>query len=455
MNNALHRLSSTLPHIKILTAVTDKEKYETGWRYGKGKALAVAMPETTEEVAAILDFCDHTHIGVVAQGGNTGLVAASTPDGTGEQLILSTERLHHKLVKRDGMHIRVGAGVVLQWLNEQLASEQLWFPIDISASGSCHIGGMIATNAAGTRSYYYGSTKTRVLALEVVTAKGEIKEITLPAMNDKPPFQDNSHLDMDRPFCGSSGWLGVITQATLALAPLPEQSSSALVVPHHPDAISEIRHSFGRKLYAMEYMDRSALSLVAKHIPDTPHLLSQDEGACALLCETALEEQALEALLIELYEKGVITTARSDKPELFWHVRHHISESLGKEGPVTACDISCPPAQLPALRQRLDALLAKDWPELRPCPFGHELSGVMHYNIIWPGQKKDEAVLRDAVYEIVVREFQGSFSAEHNIGPYNQRYYDLYTSAEEKAKCHALKERYDPRRILNPNVCFD
>jgi FAD/FMN-containing dehydrogenase len=158
-------------------------------------------------------------------------------------------------------------------------------------------------------------------------------------------------------------------------------------------------------------------------------------------------------------EEGLLHTARTDKPELFWHMRHSISEALRAEGTVIAFDVATPFGKLPAFRHAMNILLKQTWPHLMIIPFGHEMLSACHFNILWPKDKelsdKIKESLRDIVYSALTQTFKGSFSAEHGIGPYNQHYYDRYTTAELKQIAASLKQRLDPNRILNPCVHFD
>ena len=149
----------------VLTAPEDLVRYEEGWRYGKGTALFAVRPATAAQVAATLAACRTAGVRVVPQGANTGLVGASTPDGSGEMVVLSLERLNRRLeIDPINRTAKVDGGVLLSALNEALAAHGLMFPIDLGADPS--IGGMIATNTGGTRLLKYGMNGLLVRSMD-------------------------------------------------------------------------------------------------------------------------------------------------------------------------------------------------------------------------------------------------------------------------------------------------
>ncbi|MCE3231942.1 MAG: putative oxidoreductase protein [Rickettsiaceae bacterium] len=459
-------------------------KYEKGYRYGKGKSLCVVRPKTTKEVAEILSICNEGKIQVVPQGGNTGLVGASNPDPSGLQLVLSTELLNKDIFKLNTTDktVHVGAGFILDELNAKLADSNLWLPIDIGSSGSCNIGGLIATNAAGGRSGRYGNVKSRVLELTVVLASGEVVSHKLQVAS-KPNslatcnlqlstlLQDNSSLDFANPFIGSEGWFGIITEAVIQLEQIPAQSDSIIIVPENDAAIDKIlnqlKQIFGKELTAFEGISDTALKLVAKNIPNTRYLLEHETTASdyVLLVEISsfdvqedLSEKLISAMS-DLMATGLVTSGLQGKPDVYWHVRHHISEAIAKEGDVIATDIATSKG-LANFRHEMTKELLGKYPFLIVVPFGHEMIGAAHYNIIWPKTAphriapEDKRTIQQLVYDKIVHKYNGTFSTEHGIGPHNQWAYDKYTPQDIRNQATELKNQLDPNGILNPNVRY-
>ncbi len=464
----------------VLKIPTDCAPYEKGWRYGSGKCFRVVKPGTIDEVQQIIRYCYEHQIAVVPQGGNTGLVGASVPDNSAEQLILSLSRLNkHIQIDVEHQQVSVSAGVILDALNDMLEIHQLWLPIDVGSSGSCQVGGIIATNAAGTRAGRYGSTLTRLVSMKVVLADGSLKQIVCSEQGGGKSnlLQDNSRLNQANPFCGSSGWLGVVVEALFSLEKIPKGTASALLLPsEHVDIdmlVKRIKQDAGSRLSALEGMSDQALHIVAEFMPDIPYLfasenLPDETSRYALLIEFSSIEEGSEALQVEIetflmryMEEGLLQTARTDKPTLFWQARHAITESIRHKGEVVACDIAVSFGMLASFRKEMDKQLLDEWPFLKIVAFGHEMLGACHYNILWPRKlatKLTSSVserIKSKVYTMLIEKFNGSYSAEHGIGPHNQIYYDRFTPSTEKLLAKELKERYDSKRILNPNIHFD
>ncbi len=459
----------------------DMVRYEKGYRYGAGKALRILRPQTTDQVSKILLYCNENKISIVPQGGNTGLVGGSVPDSSGLQILLSTELLNKNIFDLDKRNktLYVGCAWVLDAINQKLENDNLFLPIDIGSSGSCNIGGVISTNAAGTRAGRYGSAKYRVAEFTVVLANGKIMQgvkVNLPS-SKKNVMQDNSRLDLDNIFIGSQGWLGIITDAVVKLEDKSLQDACAVLVPSSPENIAKIRkifsENFGDEFTAFEGISENALRLVAKNIPNTDYLFAGDkekkpEHDYTLLVEVSSSDknknlqEKLEVCVLSLYEKKLIVTGRIDRPEIFWHQRHHLSEALSKEGSIIATDIAMPdPDSLTVFRLAISPLILKKWPHLIIAPFGHEMLGAAHFNLVWPKtfarkitpEEKEE--IQDFIYDKVIHEFKGVFSAEHGVGPHNQKAYQKYIPQSEKIAAAKLKQQYDPNGILNPNLHYE
>ena len=179
-------------------------------------------PSSTEEVSRLLRHASAAGLRVVAQGGNTGLVGASTPDGSGEMLVLSLERLS-RTVEVDPVDRTVTAdgGVLLSTLDAALAEHGLLFPIDLGADPS--IGGMVATNTGGTRLLRYGDVRQNLLGLEAVLADGTVLDLM------RPLRKNNTGFDARQLFVGTSGVFGVVTKVVMRVVPRPVQRVTALV----------------------------------------------------------------------------------------------------------------------------------------------------------------------------------------------------------------------------------
>mgnify|MGYP002780972358 CR=1 FL=1 len=195
-----------------LTSDPDRmDAWLTDWR-GRytGRALALAAPASTEEVAALVKLCARHGVPIVPQGGNSGMAGGATPDTTGSAIILSLRRMNaiRKLTPEAGMAV-CEAGVILQTLHEAAEAAHMRFPLTLGGKGSATIGGLIATNAGGTQVLRHGTMRAQVLGLEAVLATGEVLDLMTPLK------KDNRGFDLKQLLIGSEGTLGIVTAATL------------------------------------------------------------------------------------------------------------------------------------------------------------------------------------------------------------------------------------------------
>jgi len=439
----------------VLISPEDRVRFEAGWRYGQGVARCIVRPVNTAEVARVLSLCASHGARVIAQGANTGLVAASTPDTSGSMVVLSCERMNRTIeVDVHARTVTVDGGVLLSQLNEALAEHGLWFPVDLGADPQ--IGGMIATNTGGTRLLKYGDVRRNLLGVEVVLGDGRVVSM-LNRLR-----KNNTGLDAKQMFCGTTGVWGVVTKAVVQVEPKPTQLATALVGCRSGQAVLEllraIEQDLGDVLSAFEVMSANAVESVLRHqsslrrpFGEMPQYAVVVELSTTLpVAAIDLEEVLQERLGLHLKAAGEsISDVLIGNADNSWQIRHHISESLRNDGKMLAFDVSVPRSALPAFTDRVLRLLRRDYPFVRLCDYGHWGDGGSHLNLIWqesevPDSALLKAELQDQIYEIACCEFEGSFSAEHGVGPHNQRFYDRYVDPSVKALSGVLKTFCDP-----------
>ncbi len=207
---------------------TDPERIDswlTDWR-GRytGRALALAAPASTAEVAALVKLCAAHGVPIVPQGGNSGMAGGATPDATGTAIILSLRRMNAiRSVAADSGQAVCEAGVILQTLHEAAEAAALRFPLTLGGKGSATIGGLVSTNAGGTQVLRHGTMRAQVLGLEAVLASGEVLDLLTPLK------KDNRGFDLKQLLIGSEGTLGIVTAATLRLLPAATGRATAWV----------------------------------------------------------------------------------------------------------------------------------------------------------------------------------------------------------------------------------
>ena len=443
----------------------DLSAYEVDWRKrSRGKALAVVRPANTQEVAAVVKACVLEGASIVAQGGNTGLVGGSIPDESGEQVVLSLQRLNTvRSIDAANLTMTVDAGCILQTLQDTAEKAGFLFPLSLAAEGSCTIGGNLATNAGGTQVVRYGNARDLCLGLEVVTAQGEIWH-GLSGLR-----KDNTGYDLRDLFVGSEGTLGIITAATLKLYPLPAARLTAwAAVPsmEHAVTLLGLAHKhLGAGLTGFEVMGQFALSLVAKHYTQQRVPLWQDAPFCVLLENSDHESEAharaqFERLLETAFEDGCVNDAvvaeNLTQASQLWHIRESIPLAQAEEGLNIKHDISIAVSRIPEFVAVTDALLEAAIPGVRLVNFGHLGDGNLHYNVQAPHDGDSKAFLRESeaqvntiVYDSVAR-FDGSISAEHGVGSLKLDKLEHHKSPVALGMMRAIKQALDPQGVMNP-----
>ncbi|MBB6579363.1 FAD/FMN-containing dehydrogenase [Comamonas odontotermitis] len=446
----------------------DLSAYEQDWRRREhGKALAVVRPGSTEEVATVVKACAANGTAIVPQGGNTGLVVGSTPDTSGTQVVLNLGRMNAvRALDKDNLTITVDAGCILQSLQERCEKEGFLFPLSLAAEGSCTIGGNLGTNAGGTQVVRYGNTRELCLGLEVVNAQGEIWN------GLKGLRKDNTGYDLRNLFIGSEGTLGVITAATMKIYPMPASQLTAwAALPSFEAAVQllGLAHQYlGAGLTGFEVMNRFALTLVDKHMPQlrVPFIDNPDFPYAVVLENSDSESEAhararFEALMEAAFEQEIaldaVVAENLGQAHNLWHIRESIPLAQVEEGLNIKHDISVPISRIPAFVEHATAVLAHKVPGMRLVNFGHLGDGNLHFNVQAPEGMDAKAFLEEREHEInhivydAVAEFGGSISAEHGIGTLKAATLPDYQSPVALSMMRSIKQALDPQGIMNPN----
>jgi FAD/FMN-containing dehydrogenase len=442
----------------------EMERYLVEWRDRyRGEAALVLKPGSTQEVSAILEHANRTETSIVPQGGNTGLVGGQIPFETGNEIVVSLERMTHvRDIDLASNTMIVEAGLVLTKAQQVAAAADRLFPLSLASEGSCQIGGVLATNAGGMGVLAYGSARELALGLEVVLADGRVWN------GLKTLRKDNSGYDLKDLFIGSEGTLGIITAAVLRLYPKPAETVTAFAglsrIETAPSFFARLYAGAGPTLTAVEIVPRIGLDFVSRHVPGTRdplssvhdwyvlfELSSPREGAgLAPLAETLLGE----AVQAEEIADAVVAGSLKQAQEL-WHLREMLSEVQKHEGGSIKHDIAVPVAKVPEFIARANQLVELMIPGARPVPFGHLGDGNIHYNVSQPVAMDRDVFLANwealnaAVHEIVL-DLKGSISAEHGIGRLKR---DLLPHAKQELELELMrkiKTAFDPNGILNP-----
>ncbi|MCQ0006647.1 FAD-binding oxidoreductase [Actinomadura madurae] len=451
---ALTTLSETLDSSGLLLPPLDLSRYEIAPNNLRGRAGAVIRPRTVEEVRAVLGVCREHRLRVVPQGANSGLVGSGLPDPTGTQAVLSTDRMRGRFeVDEDGRTLTASAGWTLDEINARLAPARLHLPIEVGSSPS--VGGMVATNTAGSNVLRHGDVRRRLLGVQAVIADGGLTVIDTLA----PLRKRNEGLDATQLFVGTEGAYGVVTAASFELAPLPASRAAAWLQIPDPAGLSavlrEFEHRAGEWLSAFELASATAVHLLDDRYP---HLLTRvpagdhDSVLVEIGAADGSAEEVLLAAIDALCDRGDVGDAVVGAPDRLWEVRHTIPAITERMDPVAAFDISAPRGGLTALRAELGTRLARHHPGITPIELGHYGDGGLHLILPLPSDIAADQdglrELRNLVFDTVVRDFGGSFSAEHGVGPKNADVYARYVPAPIQRIAECLKRELDPAGVL-------
>lgn len=467
------------------------EKYNVDWTgHYRGFSSIVVRPESTKEVSRILSYCHKRRIGVVPQGGNTGLVGGSV--GIGVEVILSLEKMNNiehyddngnNIDKDDGSVIRADAGCILQDLQDYATEIGSLIPVDLGAKGSCQIGGNISTNAGGVYYYRYGSLHANVLGIEVVTPCGDILNLGYDPVSH---LKDNTGYDLKHLFIGGEGTLGVVTKVSLRCPPLPTSVGAIwLTCTSLRDVVQVLTLARTKHLNeivaAFEFMDRDVLELVRATHPLIRLPLDNGNAALAtsdniiepysILVETHgsnhnHDQEKLESFLECIMEKGLVVNGvmaqNLGQIEDFWKIRELCNPATAATGYVYKYDISLAASDFDSFIQDIkirllnvlhkrqnassnDNLLCVNW--------GHIIDGNLHCNIVSPNSFERENDLLEYIDEGIFEEVakrNGSISAEHGLGQYKNKYMSRIKNTSTLQTMHNIKKLFDPHGIMNP-----
>jgi FAD/FMN-containing dehydrogenase len=422
--------------------------YTTDWtgRF-RGSTLAVVQPGATREVAEVVGACRDLGVALVPQGGNTGLVGGGVP--LHGEVVMSLRRLDG-IGAVDGMagQITAGAGVTLASLHEAVDGSGWAYGVELGSRGSATVGGMVATNAGGTRVLRYGDTRAQVLGVEAVLGTGRVVS-HLDGL-----VKDNTGYHLPGLLCGSEGTLAIVTAARLRL--VPDQSHRTVAVLAFPDVSDAVDASalLRRALPSLEACElflASGLELV-RSVTGMPDPFTEPH-AVYLLVEVASSTDptsALGAVVASLphVEDTAVATEPAPRADL-WRYRESISEAINTLGPPHKLDVTLPVASLAEFVERVPAEVRSIAPEARTWLFGHAGDGNVHVNVT--GLANDDDRVDDGVFSLVAS-YGGSISAEHGIGTAKRRWLHLARSSDEVEAFRAIKRALDPDAVLNPHV---
>ena len=402
-----------------------------------GRPDAVVLPGDPEEVAAVVAWCYRHDVAIVPRGGGTGVAGGATPVAGG--LVLSLERLT-RVRAFDPLlwRISVDAGVRTRTVQRLARENGLAFPVDPGAAEESHIGGNVATNAAGPHCFKYGVMRAWVTGLEVVLAPGELATIGGPVRKDVAGY------DLVGLLCGSEGTLGVVTGVWLRLMPAPPVALPVCAfcpsARAGQEALERVLAS-GVVPAALEFLDRRTLQAAVGSFPGE---VPADPGFL-LIAEVDGSEHEREELLEALGPAGFSPDAAA-----LWRWREGVALTvIAQSGGVVTDDIAVPVDRLADAVEEIEAIGRRHG--LQACSFGHAGDGNVHAQLLVgdAGERRRAEAALDEVFGLAVR-LGGTISAEHGIGYLKGGQLGRQWSPAAVAAHRAIKAALDPKGLLNP-----
>jgi glycolate oxidase len=452
----IHELQAIVGAEFVLTEEADLIAYSIDGTWIEGRPLAVVLAATAEETSAILHLANREHVIVTPRGSASGLSGGSVPLAGG--IALSTARMNRiREIDRINLLAVVEPGVITGTLQAEVEKLGLFYPPDPSSLKISTIGGNIAENAGGARCLKYGVTSDYVMGLQIVLPTGEIIRTGGRMVKNVTGY------NLRQLFTGAEGTLGIITEVTLKLLPLPKSRLTALAIFKSIDeaalTVTEMMSS-GILPASVELMDQTCIQCVE----DLLHLgLPVDAEALLLFAFDGNYEQVIRS---ELEVVTAICTSNGAKPvriahnaeesERLWQARRSIAPALARRRPnKLGEDISVPRSAIPAIIRQIRSIALK-YNLLIPI-FGHAGDGNLHPNILCDRRDTEEMQrVRAAAAEIFAAAIDcgGTLSGEHGIGLLKKEFLEQDLGSDAVHAMKKIKLALDPNNILNPGKIF-
>jgi len=434
-----------------------------------GRAVAMLVPRSTEQVAAMMKVALKHGVPLVPQGGNSSMVGGATPPADGSALILSLRAMNRIRSLDPAANLAVcEAGVILSNLHEAAVAAGRRFPLSLGAKGSATVGGLVSTNAGGTQVLRHGTMRALVEGIEAVLPDGEIHD-GIAALR-----KDNRGYDLKQLLIGAEGTLGIVTAASLRLVPGISDRCVAWVGVADPyKALALLRRmeaSIGPVVEGFEVLPEETVELVLGVVPGTRRPIETRAPWHALIeidlddaAEGASAQERMEAALADAFEAGLILdaalAANEAQAEAFWKIRESASEGERSHGPAIQFDISVPIADMPRFMTEVAVACEARFPGVTAGSFGHLGDGNVHFHVRAPMRDGAEAArgwlaahgeeATRFVNDLVVAS-GGSISAEHGIGQMKIGEFERLTAPARINAVRAIKRAFDPQGLLNP-----
>jgi glycolate oxidase len=450
----IEELAKLVPPASLITSEDERRPFETdAFTAYKRMPLIVVLPETTEQVSAVLRFCNAQGVPVVPRGAGTSLCGGSTPQE--DAVVIGVSKMNRVLdVNYPDRTMRVQAGITNLAISSHVAPDGFFYAPDPSSQLACSIGGNIAMNSGGAHCLKYGVTTNNLMGVKMVLLDGTVVELGGASM-------DAAGYDLVGLVCGSEGQLGIVTEATVRILPLAEGARPVLFgfeTPEEAGACVAAIIAAGIVPVAMEYMDKQAVEICeafakAGYPMDVGALLiieveGSDTEMDAMLAKIVAIAQSHKVKVVKESKSAIETAA-------IWKGRKSAFGATGRVADYICMDGTIPTGQLPYVLKRIDEIVAGYG--LRVANVFHAGDGNLHplvmYNVNDPAEaEKAEAAGMDILKLCV--EVGGCLTGEHGVGIEKR---DLMNHQFNRADLHQqmhARAVFDPAWLLNPAKVF-
>ncbi len=444
---------------------TDKKlikNYCIDWRGDfEGTSDLILFPNSVKKVSRIVKICNKNSIPIVPQGGNTSLVGGSVPRKNKGEVILNLSKLNKiRKINLIDNTITLESGCILENIKKELENSNMVFPLSMGSKGTCQIGGNIATNAGGVNVVKYGSLRSNVLGLEIISYSGEV----ISELNDIK--KNNTGLDLKQLFIGSEGILGVITAATIKIFNKPKERNVLWVALENfkktLKLFSLITKIFNDQITSFEIMNKKSISI----IENTKFKFKKQKYEYFCLVEISnfqgikgFENYIIEKLAdINSSRIDMIMTKSESENQEIWGIRESIPIEEKKQGYIIKHDISIPLERMEEFILNTESEIKKYDAKAEIINFGHLGDNNLHYNVMIKDPKKiktkkTEKYINEIIFNNVIK-CNGSISAEHGIGQLRKKDLLKFKGRTEIKKMQLIKNAFDPNNIFNPGKVF-
>jgi len=447
-------LSRLVPPASLITAEDERRPFETdAFTAYKRLPMIVVLPETTEQVSAVLKFCGENGVPVVPRGAGTSLCGGSTPQE--DAVVIGVSKMNRVLdVSYPDRTMRVQAGITNLGISAHVGGDGFFYAPDPSSQLACSIGGNIAMNSGGAHCLKYGVTTNNLMGVRMVLLDGAVVDLGGDAM-DAPGY------DLVGLVCGSEGQLGIITEATIRILPLAEGARPVLFgfdTPEDAGACVAAIIGAGIVPVAMEYMDKEAIDICEAYAKAGYPL----NVAALLIIEVEGSDPEMDSALARIvaiakqHKVKVVKESRSAmETAAIWKGRKSAFGATGRIADYICMDGTIPTGRLPEVLTRIDQIVTGYG--LRVANVFHAGDGNLHplvmYDVNDPASaEKAEAAGMDILKLCV--EVGGCLTGEHGVGIEKR---DLMVHQFNRGDLHQqMRARavFDPQWVLNPAKVF-